>query len=414
MSSSNRWIVGLCMNLFAQVIINLGTNCIKYAHVSNGKKSRKRGPCAQPWWVAGIVVFTLGNIIAFVSLGYAAQSLLSSLGSIQLVTNVFFARYFLKETITRRTLAATATVVAGQGLTIAFAAKETGRYDVETLSLLYTATPFVVYAIVVAVLAPSIHFLQLRKEAAKRKADTAAAQGGAAGASPATGGLGGERKLHGEKLIPVMYAFVSAMVGSLSVLLAKSLSELISLTVSGDNQFKNYFPYLVVIFWLGFTAFWMFRFNKGLRLYESSVIVPMLQVFWTFFSILCGGIYFGEFNDFSAFQTTMFILGVSIVIVGVYFLAPSSADSADNMPRPLYPFYDDNDFTPVVNLDDDQFTLPKKPAAQANEGSPRNMACGMPALRSSSPVAGLTPLTPVASVDHENIQLLSDDDSLFV
>jgi drug/metabolite transporter superfamily protein YnfA len=45
--------------------------------------------------------------------GYAAQTLLAALGSVQFVTNVVFARFVLHETVTYYTLAGTLMILAG-------------------------------------------------------------------------------------------------------------------------------------------------------------------------------------------------------------------------------------------------------------------------------------------------------------
>ena len=65
-------------------------------------------------WQAGIALFAGGNVFNFVSFGFAAQSLLAALGSVQFVSNVVFARLVLKEAITWRVLCATALIVTGE------------------------------------------------------------------------------------------------------------------------------------------------------------------------------------------------------------------------------------------------------------------------------------------------------------
>jgi magnesium transporter len=71
-------------------------------------------------WQLGIALFAGGNILNFVSFGFAAQSLLAALGSVQFVSNVFFARFVLHEAITPRVLGATALIVVGCVLLVSF------------------------------------------------------------------------------------------------------------------------------------------------------------------------------------------------------------------------------------------------------------------------------------------------------
>lgn len=81
----------------------------------------------------------------------------------------------------------------------------------------------------------------------------------------------------------------------------------------------------------------MYHLNKGLRLFPAVIIVPTLQIFWTLFSIICGGIYFNEFSTFTPLATGMFALGVVLIFAGVLLLtsppgphrvevAPASSD----------------------------------------------------------------------------------------
>jgi hypothetical protein len=40
----------------------------------------------------------------------------------------------------------------------------------------------------------------------------------------------------------------------------------------------------------------MARLNQGLAMFDAMLIVPMLQIVWTFFSIFTGFIYFREYQ----------------------------------------------------------------------------------------------------------------------
>lgn len=82
----------------------------------------------------------------------------------------------------------------------------------------------------------------------------------------------------------------------------------------------------------GATAtFWMTRLNRGLRLFPSTFIVPMMQAMWTVLSILNGGIYFKEFENFDTQRTVTFFSGVLIVLLSVLSLASGKAsDTLDS------------------------------------------------------------------------------------
>ena len=137
-------------------------------------------------------------------------------------------------------------------------------------------------------------------------------------------------------VMPVTYAMFSAIVGTFSVLQAKCLSELLSSTIQGDNQLRFVFTYFVLVVWALTTVFWLYRMNKALRLFEGVFIIPVLQVFWTFFAIVGGGLYFQEFQKYNSISLIMFIVGVLIVFLGVFLLSPSKRkidDYEDELPN---------------------------------------------------------------------------------
>jgi hypothetical protein len=55
-----------------------------------------------------------------------------------------------------------------------------------------------------------------------------------------------------------------------------------------------------------------------------------MQISWTIFSIVSGGMYFQEFQEYDAFSLSMFLLGVAVITVGVFYLTPSPPTTAKN------------------------------------------------------------------------------------
>ena len=113
------------------------------------------------------------------------------------------------------------------------------------------------------------------------------------------------------------------------MLLAKSSSELVRTTLGGKNQFTSPFTYFILTAWITSMVFWLYRMNAALRKFDGVFIIPVLQVVWTLFSIIGGGIYFREFSAFNSVDIGLFTLGVCIVIFGVYLLAPQTPARAE-------------------------------------------------------------------------------------
>jgi hypothetical protein len=109
-----EWVTGAAINVVGSISINFGTNLLKLGHNQRERQAlsetdnieekilTKKSVTQYQSWRIGVAVFSIGNILNFISFGYAAQSLLAALGSVQFVSNVFFAYLMLNEVVTKR------------------------------------------------------------------------------------------------------------------------------------------------------------------------------------------------------------------------------------------------------------------------------------------------------------------------
>ncbi|KAK7364775.1 hypothetical protein VNO80_13517 [Phaseolus coccineus] len=311
-----EWTVGAFINLFGSIAINFGTNLLKLGHNErerhlhgsdgvNGKMTLKPIIYFQSWRI-GIVFFFLGNCLNFISFGYAAQSLLAALGSVQFVSNIAFAYFVLNKMVTVKVLVATAFIVLGNVFLVAFGNHQSPVYTPEQLTEKYTNIAFLLYLLALISIVALHHSIYKRGELLLAVS-------------------GHDLRPYWSMLLPFSYAIVSGAVGSCSVLFAKSLSNLLRLAMSNGYQLHSWFTYSMLLLFLSTAGFWMTRLNEGLSLFDAILIVPMFQIAWTFFSICTGFIYFQEYQVFDALRTTMFILGMMCVFIGISLLAPDES-----------------------------------------------------------------------------------------
>ena len=270
--------------------------------------SARPPPPRSLYWYLGFFLFFVGNVSNFISMGFTAQSLLAGLGSIQFITNVLCSAVILKHPVTSRVLYATFAIVVGNVLIVTYASHHSEQLTVDQLWDLYTDNAaYQVYCavLVVLVLCLYVYYKEMKK---RLRAQHRHAQPGTLA----------------YKLLPFSYAAISAIIGTQSVLLAKSSSELVRTTLGGPNQFVFPFTYFILTAWITSMVFWLYRMNAALRKFDGVFIIPVLQVVWTLFSIIGGGIYFREFSSFGALDIGLFTLGVCIVMFGVYLLAPQT------------------------------------------------------------------------------------------
>nr|AFK45775.1 unknown [Lotus japonicus] len=332
-----EWIVGAFINLFGSIAINFGTNLLKLGHNErerhvlgsdglNGKMTLKPIISFQSWRI-GILFFFLGNCLNFISFGYAAQSLLAALGSVQFVSNIAFAYFVLNKMVTVKVLVATAFIVLGNIFLVAFGNHQSPVFTPEQLTEKYTNVAFLLYLLALIVIVALHHSGYKRGELLLAVS-------------------GHDLRPYWNMLLPFSYAVVSGAVGSCSVLFAKSLSNLLRLAMSNGYQLHSWFTYSMLLLFLSTAGFWMTRLNEGLALFDAILIVPMFQIAWTLFSICTGFIYFQEYLVFDALRTTMFILGMMCVFLGISLLAPDESKGAETKDSSL-----DSMVSPAISIE---------------------------------------------------------------
>ncbi|WOL12601.1 putative magnesium transporter NIPA8 [Canna indica] len=315
-----EWVVGAFINIIGSIAINFGTNLLKLGHDererhsmllndgTNSKLNVKSIIHFQTWRI-GILLFAFGNCLNFVSFAYAAQSILAALGSIQFVSNIVFAYFVLSKTVSIKVMVATTFIVFGNIFLVSFGNHQSPVYTPEELIAKYTSLVFLLYCLTLLLVVCINQYIYRRGEAylAVSHYD-----------SP-----------YWCTLLPFSYATVSGAVGSCSVLFAKSLSNMLRLTMSSNYQFHSWFTYCMLFLFFSTAGFWMARLNEGLALFDAILIVPMFQIAWTFFSICTGFIYFQEYQVFNTIRTTMFVVGMALVFVGISLLAPDDSKGSE-------------------------------------------------------------------------------------
>jgi hypothetical protein len=68
---------------------------------------------------------------------------------------------------------------------------------------------------------------------------------------------------------------------------------------------------IVLVFLVGMLhmVFWLHRLNAALRRYQALFIIPLFQASWIIFTVVSGGIFFGEFLELAPRQ----IVGTSLI-----------------------------------------------------------------------------------------------------
>mmetsp|Transcript_23088 Transcript_23088/g.77485 ORF Transcript_23088/g.77485 Transcript_23088/m.77485 type:complete len:382 (-) Transcript_23088:665-1810(-) len=310
--------LGVFASLVGSVVLNFGINVQRLAHVRMAARppDARRPYVKDPLWLAGFLVFAVGNSGDAIGLTFTPQSVITPIGSISLVSNLAFARWLNKEHVGYGTLASVALIIGGVLAIVLSADSSCSQADVEALIRNWSKPAMIAFAVVhLAVLACANAFV-VGKERRMR----------AAGAGHVADGIGALTPRERREL-RLAYALVASMYATWTVLLVKSVGELLKETFRGDNQFLRFEAYLLLLGAVVSAPLQVFYLNSGFALFESLFIVPAFYSFWCFGSILVGAFYWGEFDGFRPWQYGTFAVGVVANVAGVALLSFRAIDS---------------------------------------------------------------------------------------
>jgi len=313
---------GIVLGLAGSIAINVGNNLqsrgmflLEQERIRTtssfavGANDKEIDACTSSMWVCGTVVFVTGALLNFASYGFAPQSLLATLESIQFVTNLFLGKWMQKKKIARKMYFGTFTTVLGTILAVSFSSKIGAEIEViADLARLWGNGLWITYLIFISLLTLALYATNKYYE-----------------------GKGATQS--SKNTMAVIYAVISALYGTLSVVFAKLLAELLDLQAQGISIFTHWFTYITLLSWLLLMSFWLVRLNNALKYYNPLIIIPLLQVNFIFFAIISGGIYFQEFNYMEAGQTVGFIIGIIFMFSGIYLMMPPPEDKMPVRPR---------------------------------------------------------------------------------
>ncbi|KAJ2723186.1 hypothetical protein GGI07_002821 [Coemansia sp. Benny D115] len=109
------------------------------------RKKLQNTPFGSPLWSVGLIIFILGNVVNFVALQFAPQSLVAPLGAVSLVTNVIVAPLLNKEKISMFDVGGIALIIAGCVIVVVFSGIVQQDYRLCVLIQLLKAKPTVLY-----------------------------------------------------------------------------------------------------------------------------------------------------------------------------------------------------------------------------------------------------------------------------
>ena len=301
------WLMGPFLSMSGSVLSNMGVNLQKLSMMKESKSavvSKKRTYFFQPMWLFGLICVIVGSVGDLTALGFAPQSLVAPIGGFTLVCNAGFAKVFLGERMGIRDWTGTGLIIVGIVILAVFGSKAETSFSLEQLIDMYSQPLFLGYC-VLTLLALGMFYWWYRRATFIWQ----------------TWGRTHKKYAPWKKLHPLACSALSGCLGAQSILCAKSVSELFKRSVEGDNQFSKGITWVIIFAMVFFILNQIHWLARGLEKFDAVFIIPVFQCFDISMCVLGGGVYFREFDDFSALQLIMFFFGLFILLTGVYMLS---------------------------------------------------------------------------------------------
>ncbi|CAI7579491.1 hypothetical protein PCG10_001987 [Penicillium crustosum] len=248
------------------------------------------------WWWTGMTLMIVGEICNFVAYAFVDAILVTPLGALSVVITTILSAIFLKERLSFVGKVGCFCCIIGS-VTIAMNAPEQSSVeDIQGMQHFVLQPGFLVYAGLIIV--------------------------GAAFTALWAGPRYGKSSMF-------VYISICSMVGGLSVVATQGLGSAILAQINGEEQFKHWFLYVLLVFVIGTLLTEIIYLNKALNLFNAALVTPTYYVMFTSATIITSAILFQGFKG-TGIQIATVIIGFMQICAGVVLLQLSK--SAKDVP----------------------------------------------------------------------------------
>lgn len=295
------WAVGVLITLFGATLTVVGFMVQKQSHIS-AKATDHFGRAGAPerpyWmqtrWLLGGLIWLIGNLVCWVALGLAPQSILAAINCWNIVITLVIAPKLLGEPVSTHTAWSALLLAFGTGWVVTCGPK---AYQQHTVVLILEALkkPQSIVALLM-----SFVFL----------------------ASMSVIAFNRWRGMASQTLSHLQFTAISATFAWYATLLSKSTAKVLVASVQLHQSL-----YLNPAFWLLAALFPLCAaaqvhfLNMGLKTGDAVSVIPMYEALSMTGQIVIGGLVFDEFSELGPRQHAWFWPGVVIVLLGIASLA---------------------------------------------------------------------------------------------
>ncbi|KAI0768750.1 hypothetical protein BD413DRAFT_561088 [Trametes elegans] len=368
------FIIGFAIITLASILNAAGLNLTKLDHVRTSviPKSARRKVYLRPLWLLGMILYILSQLIgSTLALEYMRAEYVAPLGSTSLIFNFLFAKFLVNTPVTKNDIYGTIIVIIGVIGIVAFGSINSGlgtETDANHLTYLWTRGNWLAFFFFMAFALIALYTFTTELEYVLNargdlNAEPFSGMRARAGALPPPATYVGKlmavwrdallwsrEKLeiwtapHDDKRIAwtlgIGWACCGGGLAGGCLVFAKASVKLITGAMSHENT-GNQFGHASVIFTfilLAVTAVCqIICLNKGLAVYDSTLVVPVFYGVYTGVGFLDSLIFNDEVDAYQSW--TLFLIFVSMIVLvsGVVLLTYKKPEDKAHAPASAVP-----------------------------------------------------------------------------
>jgi len=259
---------------------------------AGGELGEGVGYLKSPLWWTGMIMMIFGELCNFAAYAFVEALVVTPLGALSVVICAILSSIFLKETLTFFGWVGCALCIIGSTIIALNGPQEASVGQITEFQKLFLAPGFLVYASVLIIASLVIIFYFAPR--------------------------------YGKKSM-LWYISVCSMIGGISVSVTTGLGAAIVTSVMGDNQFKHWFTYFLLVFIAVTLVTEVYYLNRALALFNTAMVTPTYYVIFSFCSMLTTVVLFQGLKA-SATQIITLVLAFSVICCGITILQMSKID----------------------------------------------------------------------------------------
>ncbi|KAH9859061.1 DUF803-domain-containing protein [Lenzites betulinus] len=243
------------------------------------------------WWI-GMSMMILGELCNFAAYAFVEAIVVTPMGALSVVICAILSSIFLKEQLSFFGWLGCGLCILGSVIIALNGPQEQSIGQILEFQKLFLAPGFLVYGSILIVAALVIIFWFAPR--------------------------------YGTKSM-LWYIMVCSMIGGLSVSVTTGLGSAIVTTAQGDNQFKHWFIYFLLVFIAVTLITEVYYLNVALALFNTAMVTPTYYVIFTFFSMVTTIVLFQGLKA-PVVQIITLVMGFLVICVGITVLQLSKVD----------------------------------------------------------------------------------------